>query len=174
MARILFKISSMKGITSSGCNCRRMHELLSKQGRERGGGEREREDISQTWIKCRLHFCAILMKVSHAMSCTPSWVSCMNSNNLFTTVLRNFQCALCNQTPTKTAETSTKTAQTSTCTWTDMHFLTPILLSYVPKLVKVLQRAIHWATRVHANLKIHSFLALLVLAMIELEKLVNN
>mmetsp|Transcript_14687 Transcript_14687/g.30386 ORF Transcript_14687/g.30386 Transcript_14687/m.30386 type:complete len:208 (-) Transcript_14687:29-652(-) len=27
------------------------------------------------------------------MSCTPGCVSCMNSNSLFTTVLRNFQCA---------------------------------------------------------------------------------
>ena len=39
---------------------------------------------------------AILMNVSHAMSWTPSWVSCMNSNSLFTTVLRNLQCALRN------------------------------------------------------------------------------
>lgn len=39
------------------------------------------------------HFCAILMNVSHAISCTPSCVSCANSNNLLTTVLRNFQCA---------------------------------------------------------------------------------
>ena len=41
----------------------------------------------------RRHFCAILRNVSHAMSCTPGWSSCMNSNSLFTTVLRNFQCA---------------------------------------------------------------------------------
>ena len=34
------------------------------------------------------------MKVSHAMSWTPSCVSCMNSNSLFTTVFKNFQCAL--------------------------------------------------------------------------------
>ena len=35
-----------------------------------------------------------MLNVSHAMSCTPSWVSCMNSKFLFTTVLRNFQWAL--------------------------------------------------------------------------------
>mmetsp|Transcript_18783 Transcript_18783/g.59889 ORF Transcript_18783/g.59889 Transcript_18783/m.59889 type:complete len:267 (-) Transcript_18783:1448-2248(-) len=40
------------------------------------------------------HFLQILRKVSHAMSCTPGCVSCMNSNSLFTTVLRNFQCAI--------------------------------------------------------------------------------
>ena len=34
-----------------------------------------------------------LMKVSQAMSCTPSCVSCMNSKSLLTTVFRNFQCA---------------------------------------------------------------------------------
>ena len=47
--------------------------------------------------KCRRHFCAILMKVSQAMSCTPSWVSCMNSKSLLTTVFKNFQCALRNR-----------------------------------------------------------------------------
>mmetsp|Transcript_2464 Transcript_2464/g.8866 ORF Transcript_2464/g.8866 Transcript_2464/m.8866 type:complete len:248 (+) Transcript_2464:2484-3227(+) len=41
----------------------------------------------------RLHFCVILRNVSTAMSCTPGCVSCMNSKSLFTTVLRNFQCA---------------------------------------------------------------------------------
>lgn len=92
MVLILFRISSMKGITSPTC----------------------------TWMKWRLHFWAILMKVSHAMSWTPSWVSdersvwlrliqqpelsssvvnsllspCMNSKSLLTTVLRNFQWAL--------------------------------------------------------------------------------
>jgi len=35
---------------------------------------------------------AIFRNVSHAMSCTPGCVSCMNSNSLFTTVFRNFQC----------------------------------------------------------------------------------
>lgn len=44
---MLLRISSMKGITSPTC----------------------------TWIKWRRHFWAILMKVSHAMSWTPSWVS---------------------------------------------------------------------------------------------------
>ena len=41
----------------------------------------------------RRHFCEILRKVSHAMSCTPGCISCMNSKSLLTTVLRNFQCA---------------------------------------------------------------------------------
>mmetsp|Transcript_9498 Transcript_9498/g.23767 ORF Transcript_9498/g.23767 Transcript_9498/m.23767 type:complete len:274 (+) Transcript_9498:1421-2242(+) len=36
---------------------------------------------------------AIFRKVSHAISCTPGNSSCMNSNNLLTTVFRNFQCA---------------------------------------------------------------------------------
>mmetsp|Transcript_31953 Transcript_31953/g.89467 ORF Transcript_31953/g.89467 Transcript_31953/m.89467 type:complete len:257 (-) Transcript_31953:1101-1871(-) len=39
----------------------------------------------------RLHLVVILRKVLHAMSCTPSNVSCMNSKSFFTTVLRNFQ-----------------------------------------------------------------------------------
>lgn len=47
MVLILFRISSMKGITSPTC----------------------------TWMKWRLHFWAILMNVSQAMSWTPSWVS---------------------------------------------------------------------------------------------------
>ena len=42
----------------------------------------------------RLHFVAIFRNVSHAISWTPGWTSCINSNSLFTTVLRNFQCAL--------------------------------------------------------------------------------
>lgn len=69
-----------------------------------------------TMTKCLRHFCAILMNVSQAMSCTPknqherlkqplkgnkgsqpSWVSCMNSKSLLTTVLRNFQCAFKNR-----------------------------------------------------------------------------
>ena len=41
----------------------------------------------------RLHFCAILINVSHAISWTPSCVSCINSNNLLTTVFKNFQWA---------------------------------------------------------------------------------
>ena len=51
--------------------------------------------IFHTWIwtNCLLHLMAILMKVSQAISWTPSWVSCMNSNSLFTTVLRNLQWA---------------------------------------------------------------------------------
>ena len=31
-----------------------------------------------TWTKCRRHFCAIFMKVSQAISWTPSWVSKLN------------------------------------------------------------------------------------------------
>ena len=45
----------------------------------------------------RLHLSAIFKNVSHAMSCTPGWDSCMNSNNLFTTVFKNFQCAFKNR-----------------------------------------------------------------------------
>jgi hypothetical protein len=41
----------------------------------------------------RLHFLAIFTNVSTAMSWTPGCFSCINSNSLFTTVLRNFQCA---------------------------------------------------------------------------------
>jgi hypothetical protein len=51
---IPFRISSMNGITSPTCTC----------------------------TKCRLHFCAILMNVSHAMSCTPSCVSVKGKKNL--------------------------------------------------------------------------------------------
>lgn len=47
MVLILFRISSMKGITSPTC----------------------------TWMKWRLHFWAILINVSQAISWTPSWVS---------------------------------------------------------------------------------------------------
>lgn len=47
MVLMLFRISSINGITSPTC----------------------------TWMKWRRHFWAIFMKVSHAMSCTPSWVS---------------------------------------------------------------------------------------------------
>ena len=65
MARKLRQSSSMKGIASPTC---RMTNL-------------------------RRHFCEILRKVSHAMSCTPGCISCMNSKSLLTTVLRNFQCA---------------------------------------------------------------------------------
>lgn len=93
---MLFKISSINGITSPTWTC----------------------------TKCLRHFWAILMNVSQAMSWTPSWVSnkiktftyflfnkimkiklstmskwdlpCMNSNSLFTTVFKNFQCALKN------------------------------------------------------------------------------
>mmetsp|Transcript_48320 Transcript_48320/g.114985 ORF Transcript_48320/g.114985 Transcript_48320/m.114985 type:complete len:234 (+) Transcript_48320:1624-2325(+) len=42
---------------------------------------------------CSLHRWQIFRNVSHAMSCTPGCVSCMNSKFLFTTVLRNFQWA---------------------------------------------------------------------------------
>ena len=42
----------------------------------------------------RLHFCEIFKNVSHAMSRTPGWSSCMNSKFLFTTVFKNFQWAL--------------------------------------------------------------------------------
>ena len=44
----------------------------------------------------RLHLMVIFKNVSHAMSCTPGWVSCINSNSLFTTVFKNFQCNLRN------------------------------------------------------------------------------
>lgn len=44
-----------------------------------------------TAIKWILHLMTILIKVSQAISCTPSCDSCMNSNSLLITVLRNFQ-----------------------------------------------------------------------------------
>lgn len=50
---ILFRISSMNGMTSP----------------------------TWTWTKCRRHFCAIFMKVSQAMSWTPSWVSKWNQGS---------------------------------------------------------------------------------------------
>ncbi|TNN60461.1 hypothetical protein EYF80_029312 [Liparis tanakae] len=67
MVLMLLRISSMKGITSP----------------------------TWTWTKCRRHFWAILMKVSHAMSCTPSCVSgprrtTERSVNIGTTRRRNF------------------------------------------------------------------------------------
>lgn len=44
-----------------------------------------------TITKCGLHLITILINVSQAISWTPSWDSCINSNNLLITVFRNFQ-----------------------------------------------------------------------------------
>ena len=59
MVLMLLRISSMKGITSPTCTC----------------------------TKWRRHFCAILMNVSHAMSCTPSWVSVGRKNKKHLSIL---------------------------------------------------------------------------------------
>lgn len=63
-----------------------------KTDNEKNSGKKERNDLSGY-----LQQDADIAKSSkEEITWTPGCVSCMNSNNLFTTVFRNFQCALRN------------------------------------------------------------------------------